>query len=150
MSAHYDSRDAAHSTTSQMLFGALFGNMIAVLAVIGFHPFPGSDGLNGQASLLLAVGIMNLVAAGLLFLASAMRRRTLSWWVVMFAMNAAQIARLVPAVVAIATWTEPGDYAGIMWSFLFVPFLGILSAVGLVTTVREARKGRRRRLARVA
>jgi hypothetical protein len=150
MSANYDSRDAAQSTTSQMLFGTLFGNMIAVLAVLAFQPFPGPGGMDGQASLILTVGVMSLVAAGLLFLASAMRRRTMPWWVLAFVMNVTQIARLVPAVVAIATWTEPGDYAGMMWSFLFVPFLGVLSAVGLVATLREARKGRRRRLARVA
>src|SRR6185503_5099300 len=141
MSAHYDSRDAAHSTTSQLLFGTLFGNMIAVLCVIAFRPFNDDGGLNGQSSLILAVGVMSLVAAALLFLASAMRRRAVPWWIVVLALNATQIARLVPAVVAIATWSEAGDWAGMIWSFLFVPFLGILAAVGLVTTLREARQG---------
>jgi hypothetical protein len=150
MSASYDSRDAAQSTTSQLLFGTLFGNLIAVLGVIAFRPFPDGGGMDGQSSLILAVGVMSLVTAALLFLASAMRRRATPWWIVVFALNVTQIARLVPAVVAIATWTEAGEWAGIVWAFVFVPFLGILSAVGLVTTLREARKGRRRRLARAA
>jgi hypothetical protein len=150
MSDQYDSRDAPHSTTSQLLFGTLFGNMVAVFCVIAFHPFPGSGGMGRQSSLILTVGIMSLVAAALLFLASAMRRRATPWWIVVFALNVTQIGRLVPAVVAIATWTEPGEWAGMIWAVVFVPFLGILSAVGLVTTVREARKGRRRRLASAA
>ena len=147
MSAQYDSRDAAHSTTSQLLFGTLFGNVIAVLCVIAFRPFPDDGGMDGQSGLILVVGIMSLVSAALLFLASAMRRRAMPWWIAMLALNATQIARLVPAVVAIATWTEAGDWAGMIWSFLFVPFLAILSAVGVVTTLREIRKGRRRRVA---
>jgi hypothetical protein len=93
---------------------------------------------------------MSLVSAALLFLVSGMRRRATPWWSVMFAMNVTQIARLVPAVVATATWARASDWAGLIWAFLFIPFLGILAAVGLVTTLREARKGRRRRLASVA
>jgi hypothetical protein len=38
----------------------------------------------------------------------------------------------------------------LFWALLFVPFLGVLSAVGVVLTVREARRVRRRRFARAA
>lgn len=147
MSAQYDSRDAAHSTTSQLLFGSLFGNMIAVLCVIAFRPF---DAASGQARLILGVGVLSLVAVGLLCLASVMRRRAKPWWIAMIALNVTQIARLVPAVVAIGTWAGTADFAGVIWSFLFVPFIAFLSALGVVTTLREVRKGRRRRLAHAA
>jgi hypothetical protein len=33
---------------------------------------------------------------------------------------------------------------------VFVPFLGVLAAIGVIMTVREVRKGRRRRLSQAA
>jgi hypothetical protein len=148
MSAQYESRDAAHSITSQMLFGLLAGNLLAVLCVLAFKPLPQSS-FDFNDNQVLGVGVLSLVSLGLLFLASAMRRGGRSWWTVAMALNLVQVGRLLPAVIAIAAWTGDG-FAGLFWSFLFVPFLGLLSAVGIVMTVRELRKSRRRRLARAA
>jgi hypothetical protein len=148
MSARYDSRDAAHSITSQMLFGLLFGNVLAILGVIAFRS--GSGSTDRQAGVVLAVGLFSLVAAALLFLASAMRRRGVPWWITTLLLNVTQIVRLIPAVIAIAAWTDAADWAGALWTFLFLPFLGFLAGVGVVMTMREARKSRRRRLARAA
>jgi hypothetical protein len=150
MSAFHESRDSAHSTTSQLIFGLLFGNLLAVLGVLGFRPFPGLHGLGAQASLVLAVGVLSLVASGLLFLASALRRSATSWWIVAVALNVTQIGRLIVAVAAIAAWAEMGEITGLFWAFLFVPLLVLLSAVGVVMTLREARKARRRRLSHAA
>jgi hypothetical protein len=148
MSASDDSRDSAHSTTSQLLFGQLFGNVIAVLAAIAFRPYPGPGGPNRESTLVFSVLLASLVAASLLFLASAVRRRATPWWIVSLALNLTQVARLVPAVVVIAFWSETSQVAAALWAFLFVPFLGLLAAVGIVMTLREARRSRRRRLAR--
>ena len=142
----FDSRDSAHSITSQLIFGLLFGNVVAILAAIGFHPYTGPIGLDDQSALVLLVGVLSLIASGLLFMAAAIRRRTTGWWVVAVSMNAAQVGRLIPAVVAIPGWTESGDLVGVFWAFLYLPVLAVLSAVGLVMTLREMRKGRRRRL----
>ena len=150
VSEFYESRDSAHSITSQLIFGLLFGNLVAVLGVVAFRPFPGPLGFDDQASLVLGVGVLSLVSSGLLFLASAIRRRVTSWWAVAIALNVAQISRLIPAIVAIPTWADDAQVAGMFWAFMFVPFLGVLSAVGLVMTLREARKGRRRRPAHAA
>jgi hypothetical protein len=149
MSFQYESRDSAHSITSQMLFALLAGNLFAVLSVIAFKPFPNSV-IDTSENLVLGVGVLTLISLGLLFLASAMRRGAKGWWTVTFALNIAQVGRLIPAVVAIAFWAEEGNLAGLFWAYLFVPFLGLLSAVGIVMTAREMRKSRRRRLARAA
>jgi hypothetical protein len=149
-SASYDSRDATHSPTTQLLFALLAGNLVAFFCAIAFRPFAGPVNLGKESSLVMMVGVLSLVAAGLLFLASAMRRRATPWWIVALALNATQLARLVPAIVAIAAWADGGDWTGMFWAFLFVPFLGVLSAIGLVVTLREARRSRRRRLARAA
>ena len=145
MSAFYESRDSAHSITSQLIWGLLSGNIVATLGVVAFRPFPGPLGFDQQASLVLGVGVLSLVSSGLLFLASAVRRRVATWWAIAFALNVIQIGRLIPAIVAIAVWDEDGGVTRMFWSFVFVPLLGILAAVGLVMTIREARKGRRRR-----
>jgi hypothetical protein len=149
MSAQYESRDAAHSITSQMLFALLAGNLLAVLCVLAFKPLPQSS-FDLNDNLVLGVGVLSLVSLGLLFLASAMRRGGRSWWTVAMALNLVQVGRLLPAVIAVAAWTGDGEFAGLFWAFLFVPFLGLLSAVGIVMTFRELRKSRRRRLARAA
>ena len=146
----YDSRDAAHSTTTQLLFALLTGNLLAVFVVGAFRPFPGPTGLSVASNLVLTVGVLSLVAAGLLFLASGMRRRSASWWVVTIALDVVHVVRLIPAIVAIAGWAETEQFAGIFWTFVFVPFLGVLAAVGVVLTMREMRKGRRRRLSQAA
>jgi hypothetical protein len=129
-----------------MLFALLAGNLFAVLAVVVFKP--SFSGLDPQDSLVLGAGVLSLVALGLLFLASAMRRGASSWWIVVHATNAAQVGRLIPAVAAIAAWSDGAPLTGAFWAYVFVPFLGLLSAVGLVMTWRELRKSRRRRLAR--
>src|SRR5688500_15037573 len=106
MSASDDSRDSAHSTTSQLLFGQLFGNVIAVLAAIAFRPYPGPGGPGRESTLVFSVLLASLVAASLLFLASAVRRRATPWWIVSIALNLTQVARLAPAVAVIAFWSE--------------------------------------------
>ena len=150
MSSFYESRDSAHSITSQLIWGLLFGNLLAVFGVIAFRPFPGPLGLDQQESLVLSVGVLSLVTSGLLFLVSAVRRRAKSWWIVTFALNVTQFGRLIPAVAAIADWAENGEIAGMFWAFMFVPLHGLLSAVGIIMTLREARKARRRRLSHAA
>ena len=146
----YDSRDAAHSTTTQLIFALLAGNLLAVFCVGAFRPLGGAAGPSAASNLVLSVGVMSLVAAGLLFLASGMRRRSTPWWLVAIAFNVIHVVRLMPAIVAIAGWAETEELAGIFWTFVFVPFLGVLAAVGVVMTMREARKGRRRRLSQAA
>jgi hypothetical protein len=145
MSDRFESRDSPYSTTSQLIFAMLFGNVIAILAVIAFRPF-GPDGLDAQGTLIVSVGVISLITSALLFLASAVRRRGSFWWFLALLLNLLQIARLIVGVVAIAGWAQPAEMTAMLWSFLFVPLLGVLSAVGLVMTVRELRKLRRRRL----
>ena len=146
----YDSRDSAHSTTTQLLFALLTGNLLAVFCVGAFRPFGTPVGFSAASNLILSVGVLSLVAAGLLFLASGMRRRSAPWWIVTTGLNVIHVGRLIPAIVAIAGWAETENLAGIFWTFVFVPFLGVLAAVGVVMTMREARKGRRRRLSHAA
>jgi hypothetical protein len=146
----YDSRDAPHSTTTQLLFALLTGNLLAVFCVGAFRPFGTPVGTSTASNLVLTVGVMSLVAAGLLFLAWGMRRRSTPWWIVTIALNLVHVARLIPAIVAIAGWAETEQFAGIFWTFVFVPFLGVLAAIGVIMTVREGRKGRRRRLSQAA
>lgn len=146
----YDSRDAAHSTTTQMLFALLTGNLLAVFCVGAFRPFGSAVGGSAASNLVLTVGVMSLVAAGLLFLAWGMRRRSTPWWIVTIGANLIHVVRLIPAIVAIAGWAETEELGGLFWTFAFVPFLGVLAAVGVVMTTREVRKGRRRRLSHAA
>ena len=148
--ADYDSRDAAHSTTTQLIFGLLAGNLLAVFCVGAFRPFGGAAGFSTASNLVLSVGVLSLVAAGLLFLASGMRRRSGPWWFVAIGINVIHVVRLIPAIVAIAGWAETEELAGLFWTFVFLPFLGVLAAVGVIMTMREVRKGRRRRLSHAA
>jgi hypothetical protein len=150
MSARHGLHATSHRTTSQLLVALLTANLLAILCVLAFHPFSGPAGFDQESSLVLTVGVMSLVATGLLFLASAMQRDATPWRVVALALNVTQIGRLIPAVIAIGAWARAGEWAGLVWAILFVPFLGVLSAVGLVMTVSEVRRGRRRRLVRAA
>jgi hypothetical protein len=148
--ADSDSRDAAQSTTARLILALLAGNLLSVFCVGAFRPFAGSFGSSAVSNLVLTVGVMSLVTAGLLFLASAMRRRSAPWWFVTIGLNVIQVVRLIPAIVAIAGWAETEQFAGILWTLVFVPFLGVLAAVGIIMTIREVRKGRRRRLSHAA
>ena len=145
MSDRYESRDSARSTTSQLIFGLLFGNVLSFVGVFGFRPF-GSAGLDEHGALLIANGVISLVTSGLLFVAAAVRRRGSIWWVLALVLNLLQMARLIVGVIAIAGWADPAEMAANLWSLIFVPLLGLLSAIGLVMTLREFRKVRRRRL----
>lgn len=145
MSDRFESHDSPHGTTSKMIVGLLLGNGIAILAVIAFGS-SNLDSLDAQETLVLTVGLMSLVAAALLFLAAAVRRRSSIWWTLALVLNLLQVTRLIVGVVAIAGWDPSSAMAAMLWSVLFVPLLGLLSAVGLVMTAREIRKMRRRRL----
>lgn len=147
MSAQLESRDSAYSITSQLLFGLLFGNLLAILAVIAFRPFDPAD---YQSHLVLLIGALSLVSAALLFLAATMRRRTFWWWGIAVALDAVQFMRLLLAIVILAAWEPQGEPPRMVWLFVFVPFVGILAALGVVMTLRELRKGRRRRLSHAA
>jgi hypothetical protein len=145
MSDRYESRDPARSTTSQLIFGLLVGNVLSFLGVFVFRPF-GPAGVDEHAALLIAVGVMSLVTSALLFVAAAVRRRGSIWWTLALVFNLLQMTRLIVGVVAIAGWVDPSDVTAILWSLMFVPLLGLLSGTGLVMTLRELRKLRRRRL----
>lgn len=145
MSDRFESRDSPSSTTSQLIFGLLFGNVFSVLAVFAFRPI-GPDGFDEHGALVIAVGVMSLVTAGVLFVAAAVRRRGSMWWTLALALNLLQATRLTAAVVAIAGWGDSTELTSVLWSFLFVPLLALQAAIGLVVTVRELRKLRRRRL----
>lgn len=150
MSAQFDDgSESPQSLTAQLLYGLLFGNVLAILIVVAFAAGAGLSGPSLQEDAVLAVGILNLFGVALPFLASAMRRGAKPWWIVTMGLNAMQIVRLVPALVAIGAWG--GDsVVGALWTFLFVPFLGVLAALGVVLTVREAGRSRRRRRRRLA
>ena len=150
MSDLYDSRDATHSTTSQTLFGLLFGNVIAVLGVIAFRPYPGPGGPDRGSTLVFSVLVASIIALSLLFLVATLRRRAAMWWTAALALNVTQVLRLIPAVAAIAVSSVNGQAAEALWAFVFVPYLGLLAAVGIVVTARQVRRARRRRLADAA
>ena len=147
----HDTSDSPQSLTTQLLYGLLFGNVLAILVVVAFAAGGGLSGSGIPRDAVLSVGILNLFGVALPFLASAMRRGGRPWWIVTLGLDVAQIARLVPAVVAMGAWGAD-NWVGAMWMFLFVPFLGLLAALGVVLTAREAGKShrRRRRLARAA
>ena len=150
MSAQFDDgNDSPQSLTTQLLYGLLFGNVLAILVVVAFAAGAGLSGPSPQEDAVLAVGILNLFGVALPFLASAMRRGAKPWWIVTMGLNAMQIVRLVPALVAIGAWGAD-SMVGALWTFLFVPFLGALAALGVVLTAREAGRSRRRRRRRLA
>jgi hypothetical protein len=150
MNAQFDhASHSPQSLTTQLLYGLLFGNVIAILVVVAFAAGAGLAGTSSQEDAVLAVGILNLVGVALPFLASAMRRGAKPWWIVTMGLNATQIVRLVPALVVIGAW-EADSVVGAMWTLLFVPFLGVLAGIGVVLTAREAGKSRRRRRRRLA
>ena len=120
------------------------GNLLAGLCVLPFNPFPTTT-IDFVDTIVLSVGAASVVAMGLIFLASTMRRAAPGWWIVAILLNVTQLARLVPAVEFIAAWPADSDLGDIFWAFVYVPFLSLLTAVGIVMTVREARKSRRRR-----
>ena len=152
MSAQFDDASGSpQSLTTQVLYGLMFGNVLAILVVVAFAAGGGLSGLGAQRDAVVAVGILSLFCVTLPFLASAMQRGATPWWTVTTGLNVAQLIRLVPAVVAMGTWGAD-NWVGAMWMFLFVPFLGLLAALGIVLTAREVGKlrRRRRRLARAA
>ncbi len=149
MGFRYESRDSSQSVTLQMLFALLAGNLLALVCVLASLPFPraNSDFAGEQVTY---VGALTLVAVGLAFITYAIRRGGKLWWVVAMALNVAQIGRLVPAVVAIVVWAGQGAIEGLFWALVFVPFLGLLSVIGVLMMRRERRRSRRHRLARAA
>jgi hypothetical protein len=132
-----------------MLFALLAGNLLAIVCVLASLPFPRTN-FDFAEEQVTYVGGLTLVALGLAFVAYATRRGGPLWWAVAMALNVMQLVRLVPAVVAIAVWIGDGAIEGMFWAFVFVPFLALLSAIGVLLTLRELRKSRRRRLARAA
>jgi len=147
----HDLSDSPQSLSTQLLYGLLFGNVLTILVVVAFAAGGGLSGVDTQRDALLTVGIMNLFGVALSFLASATRRAARPWWIVTMGLNVTQIARLVPAVVVVGAWGAD-NVVGAMWMFLFVPFLCVLAALGIVLSMRELAKSRRRRrrLARAA
>jgi len=131
------------------LFALLAGNLLAIVCVLASLPFPRTSvDLAGEQ--VMYVGTLTLIAMGLAFAAYAVRRGGTLWWAVAMALNVVQIGRLVPAIVAIAIWAGQSAVEGLFWALVFVPFLGVLSVIGVLTTRRELRKSRRRRLVRAA
>jgi hypothetical protein len=142
-------RDTSGSNTARMLFAVLAGNVFATVCVAAFRPFPGQNGFledGGHLNMVLTSGTMSLVACGLLFLVSAVRRGQRGWWMLVTAVNATQVLRLVPALAAISMWSREEGVAGMLWGFVVVPFFGLLAAVGIIVTLREMRRSKRRRL----
>ena len=149
MSFQYESRAAAHSMTSKLLSALMAGNLLAFLCFLPFNPFPNTH-LDFIDTVVLSVGALSLVAMGLLCLVATMRRGAPAWWAVAILLNATQVVRLVPAVIVIAAWPADNVVGNVFWAFVYMPFLILLTAVGIVMTVRKARKSHRRRLARAA
>lgn len=149
MGVRHDSRDSPQSVTSQMLFALLAGNLLALVCVLASLPFPrGNSGLAGEQ--VTYVGVLTLVAVALALIAYAIRRGGRLWWTVAMALNVAQIGRLVPGIVAVVVWAGQGAIEGFFWALVFVPFLALLSVIGVLTMQRELRKARRHRLASAA
>ena len=146
MSFQFESRDSAHSITSQLLSALMAGNLLAGLCLLPFNPFP-TTSIDFIDTLVLSVGAVSVVTLGLIFLASTMRRAAPGWWAVALLLDVTQVARLVPAVMFIAAWPADSATGNVFWAFVYVPFLSLLAAVGIVMTWRELRKSRRRRLA---
>jgi hypothetical protein len=146
-----DARDSAQSLTTQLLYGVLLGNVLAILVVVAFAAAVGPAEESLQQDAVMAVGILSLFGAALPLLASAMVRGGTPWWIVTIGLNVTQVVRLVPAVVAMGAWGAE-SMVGATWTLLFVPLLGLLAGLGVVLTVRELGKSRRRRrrLARAA
>ena len=150
MRGQFDLSDSTRSLTSQLLFGLLFGNAIALLIVVAFGAGAGPSGIDKQESAVLAVGVLSLLSVALPFLASAMRRDGTPWWIVTIALNVIQLARLVPAIMAIGAWPG-GSWTGAIWTLLLLPFFGVLTGLGVALSLRTVhRSRRRRRLARAA
>lgn len=143
-----DPQESANSLTSQLLFGLIAGNLAALLIVAAFGPSADSLTIGNADRLVMAIGLMSLAAVALLFLASAMRRRSKPWWIAVITVNVVQIVRFLAALVAMAAASHGGDSSGLLWALLMVPLLGILLAAGLAMALREARRAQRRRLAR--
>jgi hypothetical protein len=150
MSAQFDDgSDSPQSLTTQLLYGLLFGNVLAILVVVAFVAGAGLSGPSLEENAVLTVGLLNLFGVALPVLAAAMRRGANPWWIVTMGLNVMQIVRLLPALVVIGAWGAD-SVAGALWTFLFVPFLGALAALGVVLSVREAGRSRRRRRRRLA
>jgi hypothetical protein len=142
-------RDSSGSGTSRLVFAVLAGNVFAAVCVAAFRPFPGQNGFlqnGGHLNMVLTSGTMTLVACGLLFLVSAVRRRQRAWWTLLTIVDVVQILRLAPALAAISMWSQEEALTGMLWGFAMVPSFGLLAAVGVIVTLREMRRAKRRRL----
>jgi hypothetical protein len=101
-------------------------------------------------NMVLAAGVLSLVSVGLLFMLSALLRGLRPWWVVTIAVNLVQVGRLGPAIAAIGMWPDDGGLAGLLWAFVAVPVFSALASLGIVVTVREMLRSKRRRLSHAA
>ena len=149
----HEPRDSSGSSTARLVSALLAGNVFATVCVAAFRPFPGNNAVlvdDGPMSMMLTSGTMSLVSCALLFLLSALRRGERPWWTMLTAANLIQIARLGPAVAVIGMWNRGGMLAGMLWGFAVVPLFALLAAVGLIVTMRELRRSKRRRLSRAA
>jgi hypothetical protein len=150
----HEERESTSGTTARLVSALLVGNGLATVAVAAFRPFPGQNGFLGDAgylNMLLTAGTLSLVASGLLFMLSALRRGHPTWWTVLTAVNVVQVCRLGPALLAISMWPEDGGLPRLLWGFIAVPMLGVLASLGIVVSLREMRRrSKRRRLSRAA
>ena len=147
-----EGRDSSNSVTARLVFALLASNVVATLCVAAFRPFPGQEGVADDAhlNLVLIAGTLSLVASGLLFMLSALRRRHRAWWTVLMAVNIVQVGRLGPALAAMTVWPGDSEVLGLLWGFFAVPVYGVLASLGLVVTLRAIRHTRRRRLSSAA
>ena len=72
-----------------------------------------------------------------------------------FATAASSLAKTLPRLrnqmrADCVVWAGQGAIEGLFWALVFVPFLGLLSVIGVLMMRRERRRSRRHRLAPAA